>query len=149
METGATPFLQFLFMGLETNLNSIREKIAAACARAGRDLQSVILLGVTKGQPPEAVNEAVRLGLTLFGENKVQEAKAKVPLCAGKARWQMIGHLQSNQCRHAVELFETIQSVDSLHLAQEISRRCVQASKTMPILLEVNAVGEASKFGYK
>src|ERR1051325_7663241 len=138
METGATPFLQFLFMGLETNLNSIREKIAAACARAGRDPQSVTLLGVTKGQPPEAVNEAVRLGITLFGENKVQEAKAKIPLCAGKARWQMIGHLQSNKCRDAVELFETIQSVDSLHLARALNSRAEQLSKNLPVLLAVN-----------
>jgi pyridoxal phosphate enzyme (YggS family) len=136
-------------MDLEANLNSIRAKIAAACDRVGRDPRTVTLLGVTKGQPPEAVNDAMRCGLTLFGENKLQEAKAKIPLCSGKARWQMIGHLQSNKCRDAVELFEMIQSVDSLSLAQEISKRCAQAGKTMPILLEINAVGEASKFGYK
>ena len=136
-------------MSLGDNLLLIREKIAAAGARAGRETNSVTLLAVTKGQPPEVVNEAARLGLTLFGENKVQEAKAKIPLCSGKLRWQMIGHLQSNKCRDAVELFEMIQGVDSLALAQEISKRAVQAGKTMPILLEVNAVGEASKFGYR
>jgi pyridoxal phosphate enzyme (YggS family) len=136
-------------MALAENLISIQQKIAAACERAGREVNSVVLLAVTKGQPPEVVNEAARLGLTLFGENKVQEAKAKIPLCSGKLRWQMIGHLQSNKCRDAVELFEMIQSVDSLSLAQEISKRAEQAGKTMPILLEVNAVGEASKFGYK
>ena len=136
-------------MALAENLNLIRQKIAAACGRAGREPGSVALLAVTKGQPPEVVNEAARLGLTLFGENKVQEAKAKIPLCSGKLRWQMIGHLQSNKCRDAVELFSMIQGVDSLSLAQEISRRAVQASKTMPMLLEVNAVGEASKFGYR
>jgi len=136
-------------MDLAENLNLVRQKIAAACERAGRDTNSVTLLAVTKGQPPEAVNEAARLGLTLFGENKVQEAKAKIPLCSGKLRWQMIGHLQSNKCRDAVELFGMIQSVDSLSLAQEINKRAEQAGKTMPILLEVNAVGEASKFGYR
>jgi pyridoxal phosphate enzyme (YggS family) len=136
-------------MDLAANLISIQQKIAAACERAGRDVNSVTLLAVTKGQPPEAVNEAARLGLTLFGENKVQEAKAKIPLCSGKLRWQMIGHLQSNKCRDAVDLFGMIQSVDSLNLAQEISKRAEQAGKRMPILLEVNAVGEASKFGYR
>src|SRR5882672_1322967 len=135
-------------MDLAENLNSIRQRIHAACARAGRNPDSVTLLAVTKGQPPEIVNEAAKLGLLLFGENKVQEAKAKIPLCPGRLRWQMIGHLQSNKCRDAVELFELIQSVDSLSLAQEINNRAEQASKTMPILLEVNAGGEASKFGY-
>jgi pyridoxal phosphate enzyme (YggS family) len=136
-------------MDLAENLNLIQQKIAAACERAGRDVNSVALLAVTKGQPPEVVNEAARLGLTLFGENKVQEAKAKIPLCSGKLRWQMIGHLQSNKCRDAVKLFGMIQSVESLNLAQEISKRAEQAGKTMPILLEVNAVSEASKFGYR
>ncbi|HKW30738.1 MAG TPA: YggS family pyridoxal phosphate-dependent enzyme, partial [Verrucomicrobiae bacterium] len=73
---------------------------------------------------------------------------AKIPLCPGRLRWHFIGHLQSNKCRDAVEWFEMIQSVDSLSLAQEISSRAGQAAKTMPILLEVNVAGEASKFGY-
>ncbi len=136
-------------MALAENLILIRQKIAAACQRAGRDVNSVTLLAVTKGQPPEVVNEAARLGLTLFGENKVQEAKAKIPLCSGRLHWHMIGHLQSNKCRDAVEWFSMIHGVDSLSIAQEISRRAVLAGKTTPILLEVNAVGEASKFGYR
>jgi pyridoxal phosphate enzyme (YggS family) len=136
-------------MDLAANLAQIRQRIAGACARADRDPASVTLLPVTKTQPPEVVREAVEAGLTVFGENKVQEAKAKAPLCPGRARWQMIGHLQSNKCRDAVELFEMIQSVDNLHLAEEINKRADQAAKTMPILLEVSIVGEASKFGYK
>jgi pyridoxal phosphate enzyme (YggS family) len=88
-------------------------------------------------------------GQVFFGENKIQEAKAKIPLCPGKARWHFIGHLQSNKVRDAIELFEMIQSVDSLSLAQEINKRCEQAAKTMPVLLEVNVASEASKFGYK
>ena len=135
-------------MDLAENLEAIRQRMAAACVRAGREPGTVTLLAVTKGQPPEAVAEAAKLGLTLFGENKVQEAKAKIPLCPGRLRWQLIGHLQTNKCRDAVELFEMIQSVDSLHLAQEINQRAEQAARTMPILLEVNAAGEASKFGY-
>jgi PLP dependent protein len=136
-------------MDFAERLESIRQRIAAACARAGRRPDSVTLMAVAKGQPPEAVAEAAQAGLVLFGENKVQEAKAKIPLSPGRLHWQMIGHLQSNKCRDAVELFEMIQSVDSLHLAEEINKRAEQAAKRIPILLEVNIVGEASKFGYK
>ena len=85
----------------------------------------------------------------MFGENKVQEARAKIPNSPGKARWHFIGHLQSNKCRDAVELFSMIQCVDSLAIAQEINKRADQAAKTMPVLLEINVAGEASKFGYK
>src|ERR1051325_10676682 len=136
-------------MDIAANLERIQQRIRAACERAGRKADSVMLLAVAKGQPPEAVNEAARLGVSFIGENKVQEAKAKIPLCSGKLRWHFIGHLQTNKVRDAVELFEMIQSVDSLHLAQEISKRAEQAGKTMPILLEVNLAGEASKFGYR
>ncbi|MGN6555655.1 MAG: YggS family pyridoxal phosphate-dependent enzyme [Verrucomicrobiota bacterium] len=135
-------------MSLPDNLDSIQQRSRAACDRAGRQPSSITLLAVTKGQPPEAVNEAAKLGLTFFGESKIQEAKGKIPLCSGRLRWQMIGHLQSNKVRDAVELFEMIQSVDSLGLAEEINKRADQAGKTMPILLEVNLAGEASKFGY-
>jgi len=123
--------------------------MAAACGRAGREESSVTLLAVSKTHPPETIRAAVDAGQIFFGENKVQEAKAKIPLCPGKARWQFIGHLQSNKVREAVELFELIQGVDSLAIAREISKRAEQAAKTMPILLEVNVAGEASKFGYK
>ena len=78
----------------------------------------------------------------------MQEAKAKIPLCPNRLRWHMIGHLQTNKCREAVELFEMVQSVDSLHLAEELNQRAEQAGKRLPILLEANIVGEASKFGY-
>jgi hypothetical protein len=130
------------------NLDSIRQRIAAACGRAGRDAAAVTLLAVSKTHPPEAIREAVEAGQLLFGENKIQEAKAKIPLCPGRARWHFIGHLQSNKVRDAVDLFELIQGVDTLAIAREISKRAVQAAKTMPILLEVNVAGESSKFGY-
>ncbi len=136
-------------MDIAANLTALRDRIAAACARAGRDPASVTLMAVSKNQPPDAVRAALDAGLTCFGENRVQEAKAKIPLCPGRARWQMIGHLQSNKCRDAVALFELIQSVDSLALAQELNRQCEKAAKTMPMLLEVNVAGEASKFGYR
>ena len=136
-------------MSLPDNLISIQQRIRAACARAGRESASVTLLAVSKTHPPETIQTAVNCGLLHFGENKIQEAKAKIPLCPGKARWQFIGHLQSNKVRDAVELFEMIQGVDSLGLAREISKRAEQAAKTVPILLEVNVAGEASKFGYQ
>jgi pyridoxal phosphate enzyme (YggS family) len=135
-------------VSLTDNLCAIQERIRAACDRAGRPPEAVTLLAVAKTHPPETVKAAADLGVVFFGENKVQEARAKIPLCPGRLRWHFIGHLQSNKCREAVGLFEMIESVDSLALAGEISRRAEQAARTMPVLLEVNVAGEASKFGY-
>jgi len=135
-------------MDLDVNLKAIQNGIVAACARTGRDPASVALLAVSKSQSPDMVRAVAGLGLNLFGENKVQEAKAKIPLCPGNLRWHMIGHLQTNKCGDAVRFFEMIQSVESVELAAEINKRAGQAAKTMPILLEVNIAGEASKFGY-
>jgi pyridoxal phosphate enzyme (YggS family) len=136
-------------VSLADNLTLIQQRIRAACDRAGRDVNSVTLLAVSKTHPADTIKAATDLGLTLFGENKVQEAKAKIPNSPGKARWHFIGHLQSNKCRDAVELFSMIQCVDSLAIAQEINKRADQAAKTMPVLLEINVAGEGSKFGYK
>jgi pyridoxal phosphate enzyme (YggS family) len=136
-------------MDFAANIDQVRLRIAAACDRAGRDPSTVSLVAVSKTHPPETVQEAARAGLTLFGENKVQEAKAKIPSCPGRLHWHMIGHLQTNKVRDAVELFKMIQSVDSLHLAEEINKRADQAARVMPILLEVNLAGESSKFGYQ
>jgi|ERR1043166_945968 pyridoxal phosphate enzyme (YggS family) len=135
-------------MGLPENFTGIQQHIHDACARAGREANSVLLLAVSKGMPPELIEQAVQLGQKFFGENKVQEAKAKIPQCSSRARWHMIGHLQSNKCRDAVQLFEMIQSVDSLALAQELNKWADKIGKTMPVLLEVNS-GEATKFGFK
>jgi pyridoxal phosphate enzyme (YggS family) len=136
-------------VALADNLNSIQQRIRTACDRCDREPNSITLLAVSKTHPPETIQAASELGLLVFGENKVQEAKAKIPNCPGKLRWHFIGHLQSNKCRDAVELFSMIQSVDSLGIAQEINKRAGQVAKTMPVLLEVNVAGEASKFGYK
>jgi pyridoxal phosphate enzyme (YggS family) len=136
-------------VSLQDNLNSVRLRIRAACDRCDREPNSVTLLAVSKTHPPETIQAAADLGLLVFGENKIQEAKTKIPSCPGKLRWHFIGHLQSNKCRDAVELFEMIQGVDSLPLAQEISKRAEQSAKTMPVLLEVNVAGESSKFGYQ
>jgi pyridoxal phosphate enzyme (YggS family) len=136
-------------MDLAANFEMIRRRMGEACARAKRNAADVQLLAVTKGHGPEAVAAAADVGQPLFGENKVQEAKAKIPLCPGRLRWHMIGHLQSNKCRDAVQLFDMIEGVDSLAVAEEINKQAEKFVKTVPILLEVNVAGEASKFGYK
>lgn len=134
---------------LEQRCEAIRQRIAAACARAGRDPAGVTLVAVSKTHPPEAVNAMARLGFCDFGENKVQEARAKIPECNSRLRWHMIGHLQTNKARDAVRLFSMIHSVDSLKLAQELEKHAAAQSRRVPILLEVNVAGEANKFGLK
>ena len=136
-------------MGVAENFAAIRQRVTAACLRKERDPDSVRLLAVSKGMPPESIVAAVEADQVYFGESKVQEAKAKIPHCPGRCRWQMIGHLQSNKARDAVQLFEMIQSVDSLPLAEEIDEWSDRIGKRMPVLLEVNVAGEAAKFGFK
>jgi PLP dependent protein len=135
-------------MDLAENLAEIRRHIRTACERAGRDPGTIELVAVSKGQPPAAVDAAVAAGQLLFGENKVQEARGKIPLCSGRATWHMIGHLQTNKCRDAVELFGMIHSVDSLRLAGELQRWSERLDRRVEVLLEVNLAGESSKFGY-
>ncbi|HEX4122153.1 MAG TPA: YggS family pyridoxal phosphate-dependent enzyme [Verrucomicrobiae bacterium] len=135
-------------MDIAANLESVRQRIAQACDRAGRDPAGVTLLTVSKGHPAEVVRAAAELGLVLFGENRVQEGRAKIGLCPSRLRWHLIGHLQSNKCRDAVHFFEMIQSVDSLALAREINKWADKSAKTTRVLIEVNIAGESSKFGY-
>src|ERR1043165_834967 len=135
-------------MDLAAHWQKVEQRIQSACTRAQRDRADVSLVAVTKGHPPETVRAAADLGHTLVGENKVQAAKAKIPLCPGRLQWHMIGHLQSNKCRDAVYFFQMIESLDSLELALELNKAADKWSKTMPVLLEVNVVGEASKFGF-
>ena len=130
------------------NLAAVQERIAAACDRAGRAPEDVQLIAVGKKFPAPIIREAAEAGLTLFGENRVQEAKAKISDCPGHLRWHFIGNLQTNKCRDAVALFDFLHAVDSLHLAAELNKRCEQAAKVMPVLLEVNVSGEASKHGF-
>ncbi len=134
--------------GLSENLKLVRERIARACERSGRAPEEVTLLAVTKNQPAARVEEAADLGLTLFGENRVQEARIKIPQCPARLRWHMIGHLQSNKARDAVGLFEMIESVDSLALAQELQKQAEKQAKRLKVLLEVNVAGESSKHGW-
>src|SRR5215212_5755417 len=136
-------------MDLASRLDSLQKQITAACAKAGRDPADVLLLPLTKGVPPEMIRSAAELGLAVFGESKVQEARLKISTCPSRYRWHMIGHLQSNKCRDAVHFFEMIQSVDSLAIAQEINKWAEKSARDVPVLLEVNVAGESSKFGYR
>jgi len=131
------------------NIKLIQQRIGAAAQRAGRQPESVALVAVSKTIEPERVETALSGGQTVFGESKIQEARAKIPLVSGRAHWHMIGHLQTNKARDAVALFEVIHSVDSVKLAAELSRWAERAGKTQAILLEVNVSGESSKFGLK
>lgn len=127
-------------------LEKVEQRIAAACEKAGRPRESVRLLAVSKTKPAEAVREAADCGLRLFGENKVQEAQSKIPLCPSGLEWHLIGHLQSNKAKVAANLFHMIHSVDSLKLLQALD---AHAGTALPVLLQVNVSGEASKSGMK
>src|SRR5438874_9026072 len=130
------------------NLERVREQIARAAAKVGRVGGEIELVAVTKTHPAEKVREAIEAGQNLFGESRVQEARAKIPELPSNLRWHFVGHLQKNKIRHALPLFEMIHSVDSLGLAQEINRIAEEEGMHPRVLLEVNVAGEGSKFGF-
>ncbi len=139
-------------LNIADNVQRVCEQIAEAARRSGRQASDVTLVAVTKAFPIETVLAGYAAGLRHFGENRVQEAAEKIPAVLAQtpqAHWHLIGHLQRNKVKSAVELFGIVHSVDSLRLAQEISRRCVAANKHMPILLEVNLSGEETKYGFR
>jgi hypothetical protein len=138
---------------------AVLASIADACARAGRDPADVTLVAVSKTVPPERLAAAVAAGLDLLAENRVQEAAAKIPLVLG-ARWHLVGPLQSNKARRAVELFDTIESVDSIALAERLDRIArdvralpidgpVPAERRLPILIQVNVDQDPAKAGFQ
>jgi len=127
-------------------LAKIHDAIASAAQRAGRDPGEIELLAVSKTQPAEAIQEAIRAGITHFGENKVQEARGKIE-ALGRGVWHLIGHLQSNKARDAVRLFDSIDSVDRADLAGEINHRAEALGKIQNVLLQVNIASESAKFG--
>ena len=130
------------------NLERVREQMAQAAAKAGRDVKDVELVAIAKTHPAEKVREAVEAGQTLFGESRVQEARAKITELSSNIRWHFVGHLQKNKVRQALPLFEMIHSVDSLALAQDINRIAEEEGLYPRVLLEVNVAGEGSKFGF-
>ena len=131
---------------LLSRYETIQNAIAAAAKKAGRDPAEIELLAVSKTQPVEALQEAMRAGITHFGENKVQEARGKID-SLGRGVWHLIGHLQSNKAKEAVRLFDSIDSVDRADLAEEINLRADALGKTQNVLLQVNIAGESTKFG--
>src|SRR6478736_3944013 len=131
------------------NLEQVRSQIVNAAQKSGRSIDDVELVAITKTHDAGKVREAVEAGQTLFGESKVQEARAKIPELPSNLRWHFVGHLQKNKIRHALPLFEMIHSVDSLELAQAIDRIAQEDGLHPRILLELNVAGEGSKFGFK
>jgi len=129
------------------NARRVTALIAEICARCGRDPATVKLMAVTKAHPAQAADYAARFGLTVVGENRVQEAVAKKPGCALPIRWELIGHLQSNKAKLAVTCFDRIQSVDRLKLVGALERQCAALGKEMPVLMQVNAGEDPKKFG--
>jgi PLP dependent protein len=132
---------------LAENLARIRAGIAAACGRAGRDPAAVTILPATKYADIPTLEALVRLGFRTFGENHVQEAEEKARAIGDRAAFYLIGHLQRNKVKRALLLFRAIHSVDSVRLADEISRR-LEPGRTLPLLIEVNVAGEEQKHGF-
>lgn len=130
-------------------LEQVEENIRAACAKSGRDRSEVRIVAVTKTHGPEVVEEACAAGLLTVGENKVQEAMWKRPLCDSRLSWHLIGHLQTNKVRHALATFDYFHSIDSAKLLDKIEAVSEEMGLCPQILLEVNVSGEKSKSGMK
>ncbi|UCC61091.1 MAG: YggS family pyridoxal phosphate-dependent enzyme [Dehalococcoidia bacterium] len=135
-------------MGIEQNVRLIEERISGACERAGRSPDEVTLVAVTKTIEAPVIEAAFRTGIVNFGENKVQEALPKIEQLKNlkpRLTWHMVGHLQTNKAKTAVDIFDIIHSVDSLRLAEELSRR---SRRDLSVLIEVNVAGEETKSGF-
>lgn len=132
---------------LVQRLQSLKQRIGLACARAGRSPESVRLLPITKGFPAETVTRAMGLGLTEFGENRIQEAEPKIAAVTPRPRWHLVGHLQSNKAKRAVQLFDVIHSLDSPAIAREVAKRAAQEGRAPTCLVEVNTSGDSTKYG--
>lgn len=139
-------------MTVADNIQRVNDSISAACAKAGRDPADVALVGISKLKPPQAILNAVAAGLRHIGENRVEEAMAKIPLAQAESKtsvtWHMVGHVQSRKAKQVVSLFDVVQSVDSVRLARRLSRQAGERRKTLQVMLEINVSGEASKHGF-
>jgi len=134
---------------ISSNVKQVCEHINHAAAASSRDPREVTLVAISKTFPVEAISEAIEAGLRTFGENRVQEAEPKIgSLAANRAlEWHLVGHLQSNKAKRAVQLFEVIHSVDSIKLAQKLSQSCVELEKSVSVLIQVNLGLEQTKSG--
>ncbi len=132
---------------IQDRLLRVRDRIRIAAGRAGRDAASVTLVAVSKMMSVEVIREALAAGVTILGENRVQEARGKIAALSGQATWHLVGHLQTNKAKSAVQIFDMIHSLDSLKLAEVLDRSGQQAGRTVRCLVEVNLGGEESKSG--
>ena len=135
--------------GLEDNLKSVRERIASAALRVDRNPSQIKLVAVSKTHPVSVLREAMDAGISVFGENKVQESESKIAEIGREiVEWHLIGHLQSNKARKAVQLFDVIHSLDSIELAQRIERICIEEGRDeLTVLVQVDLAGEETKSG--
>jgi len=129
------------------NLEAVRQRIASAARRAGRDPEAVTLVGVSKTVPVERVREAIDAGLLDLGENRVQEAREKAPSLPAEVRWHLVGHLQSNKAAHAARLFKVVHSVDSVEILGKLDQAASKEGRRIDALVQVDLAGEATKFG--
>lgn len=134
-------------MSVAGNVAAARERIAAACARVGRDPAGVQIVAASKTQPAAAIAEAIAAGVNIVGENRVQEAAVKRPLVGGGPPWHLIGPLQRNKAKAALELFDAIETVDRAELADRLELLLAPSGRVVPVYLEVNVGGEAQKSG--
>jgi PLP dependent protein len=132
---------------IRDNLQRVRERIERAARRAGRDPKEISLVAVSKTVEIERIREAIDAGVTILGENYVQEAQKKIEQIGKTVPWHFIGHLQSNKAKYAVNLFEAIHSLDSQSLAEELDPKAERADVRMKVMIEVNLSGESTKFG--
>jgi len=134
---------------IKNNLEIINEKIKKAALKANKNPQEIKLVAVTKTATIEQIKEAISAGVKIIGENKVQEAKEKYQILSANIEWHLVGHLQTNKVKYAIEIFDFIHSVDSIKLAKEIDRRSLQFGMITNVLVEVNVSGEETKYGIK
>ncbi len=134
---------------IKENLRAVNARIAAAAKKSGRSAEEITLVAVSKTHPAEVIKAAVEYDASDIGESRIQEAEPKISSLGGIARWHMIGHLQTNKVKKAVRIFDMIQSVDSMKLAEEISRQAGEINKSVDCLIELNSSGEESKYGVR
>lgn len=136
-------------MSVADNIARIRERITQAALRAGRSADAITLMAVSKVVEPERIREAYQAGMRVFGENRVQEfaEKALAVRDLGNAEWHLIGHLQTNKAKKAVEIFHAVDSLDSLRLTQKLDQAAESCGKVLPVLIEINVGGEENKSG--
>ncbi len=136
-----------MYEHIAQNLDEVADRIAAAAERSGRSPDDVMLVCVTKNRSLDEIRAALDWGVPIVAENRVQEAAQKIPALPHTVTWHLIGHLQRNKVKLAIEVFDMIHSVDSLRLAEQIEKRAAIAQEIVPVLIEVNVAGEESKFG--